>query len=320
MYKATVCVPCYNCARTIRQTLFSILASTMPIKILIGNNCSEDGTTAILDEFERNFPNIQVFHHEKNLGYCGNISFLVQHAKTEYVAVFHSDDIYEPNIVEEEIRAAEKYDLDLVFVRMRSFFHGHWAKRKPGNYRFLKQTTDVDRWQGLDLIREIVLHWNFLPTPSLMIRRDVFLDLGGFSDQFPSNEDLDLWIRAAVAGKKFGMLRKYLLNYRRSSFNGSAMFNQKLRIPMYFQVLDYYNSKTSLLDKNRIAVAYRRAKALALVDLAFKFRNNSATKYLKALENARDLLKNEFVSLPKFWVTFPRFYRIWNATKVWLRT
>lgn len=39
-----------------------------------------------------------------NLCLCGNLNKLIELSNSEYIAIYHADDIYEKNIIEEEVK------------------------------------------------------------------------------------------------------------------------------------------------------------------------------------------------------------------------
>ena len=54
-----------------------------------------------------------------------------------------------------------------------------------------------------------------------MTRKEDYFSLGGFSDKYPSNEDLELWIKYLLESKTLAIIPKTLVNYRRSRGQGS---------------------------------------------------------------------------------------------------
>ena len=94
--KLSVFVVAYNQERYIRQCLDGILAQKVDFdyEVIIGDDCSTDGTAAILDEFAAKYPQIHVYHHPTNLGLLKNWEFVVNHCKGEYIALIEGDDYW----------------------------------------------------------------------------------------------------------------------------------------------------------------------------------------------------------------------------------
>ena len=94
--KLSVFVVTYNQERYIRQCLESIVTQKVDFEyeVIIGDDCSTDGTGAICDEFAAKYPQILVYHHPKNLGLLGNWEFVMNKCKGEYIALIEGDDYW----------------------------------------------------------------------------------------------------------------------------------------------------------------------------------------------------------------------------------
>ena len=93
---------------------------------------------------------------------------------------------------------------------------------------------------------------DFLPCPSAMLRRDIYLKLSPFRyDQFGSASDFDMWLRAA-ASAPIVILNEKLMNYRVSKAQGSFEINKlRTRESDFFKVIDYHiaqNKDTSMIS------------------------------------------------------------------------
>jgi glycosyltransferase involved in cell wall biosynthesis len=93
--KVTVCVMTYNQVRYIRQCLQSILdqKTNFEFDIIVGDDCSTDGTTDIVREFSIRYPGkLKVILHKKNVGPTQN-GFSVHNIATgTYIAHVDGDD------------------------------------------------------------------------------------------------------------------------------------------------------------------------------------------------------------------------------------
>ena len=74
----------YNGEKYIKEQIESILNQTYKnIRIIISDDCSKDGTTEILSEFEKIDSRIVVYYQKENLGYIRNFEFLVSKVQSE---------------------------------------------------------------------------------------------------------------------------------------------------------------------------------------------------------------------------------------------
>ena len=95
--KVSVVVLSYNHEKYIRQALDSILAqkTDFAFEVLVGDDCSQDGTRLILEEYAERYPDImRPFLREKNLGPTRNLYETLKEARGEYLASCEGDDFW----------------------------------------------------------------------------------------------------------------------------------------------------------------------------------------------------------------------------------
>ncbi len=93
----SVCVITYNHVKFIKAAIESILQQQANFywNIIIADDCSTDGTTAIVKEYAVNYPDrIQLITHEKNVGLHQNFIDLFTAPQSKYVAFLDGDDIW----------------------------------------------------------------------------------------------------------------------------------------------------------------------------------------------------------------------------------
>ena len=101
----TVLKATYRGMQYLEQQLDTILAQTVPVKILISDDGSDDGTREMLENYAGWYPK-QVFLHHRTQhtgGAAGNFFWLMQEAlkdeKNEYIFFSDQDDAWENNKV-----------------------------------------------------------------------------------------------------------------------------------------------------------------------------------------------------------------------------
>lgn len=93
---SVICVT-YNHEKYIREALDSILMqkTDFDFEILIGEDCSTDGTRDILREYEAKYPErFVMYYREQNLGATKNEYELFMDAKGRYIAALELDDVW----------------------------------------------------------------------------------------------------------------------------------------------------------------------------------------------------------------------------------
>lgn len=97
MIKVSVIVTTYNQEKYIKKTLDSIISqkTNFDFEILVGDDCSKDGTGKIVEEYGKRFPDrIVPIIRPKNLGAFNNNKDLYERAKGEYIALLEGDDYW----------------------------------------------------------------------------------------------------------------------------------------------------------------------------------------------------------------------------------
>lgn len=91
--KLSIAIPTYNGAKTIRETLDSIVSQLEDgVEIVVSDNASTDGTAEIIFEYQSMYPVIRYFRNDENLGVDRNFDLAVQRAAGKYVWLFGDDD------------------------------------------------------------------------------------------------------------------------------------------------------------------------------------------------------------------------------------
>jgi glycosyltransferase involved in cell wall biosynthesis len=97
--QVSVCVLTYNQRRYIRTCLESVLAQRHDVcmEILVGDDCSDDGTSEIVAEFAAAHPElIRHLRHSPRIGASGNTQAVLAHASAPLIARLDGDDYWLP--------------------------------------------------------------------------------------------------------------------------------------------------------------------------------------------------------------------------------
>ena len=262
MSKVTICIPTFNSAESVIETIESLLEQTYKnITIKVFDNASTDDTVKILKQY----PQIQVYESLENEGAEANFTKCIQAAEGDYTAIFHADDIYDKDIIMNQVR---ELDLDRQLVAVCTHANEIDHEGKKTGERFIPK--EIKKNQYLDFNRLLSLvctYGNFITCPSVLIRTDILKNKikKWDGENFKSSADLDLWLRLTKFGKiKFLLLP--LINYRVA--NVSTSFNMKRARTTrhdFFLVTDNYANRINM--KNTIFLEFLEMKDIALRNL-----------------------------------------------------
>jgi teichuronic acid biosynthesis glycosyltransferase TuaG len=106
--KVDIILPVYNSKKSILDTISSIIKQTYKNwNLIIIDDCSSDGTYEVLKNFKKNFINsnkIFLYRNAKNKGQAFTRNFGLKKAKSTFIAFIDSDDLWDKNKLDRQIR------------------------------------------------------------------------------------------------------------------------------------------------------------------------------------------------------------------------
>jgi glycosyltransferase involved in cell wall biosynthesis len=204
----SVVMPVYNALPFLDESIRSILEQTFTnFEFVILDDASTDGSGELLREWSQRDRRIRLFKSERRQGLSGSSNVVVSKARAAIVARMDADDISHPERLRREWDIIESYP-DVVAV----------GTLCVGIDAAGRQVRPRDRWR---LLRRS----GYIPFPhgSVMFRRGVFNEVGGYYQETIGAEDQELFSRMAARGRVV-TLPDVLYRYRYHSSN-ATLFN-----------------------------------------------------------------------------------------------
>jgi glycosyltransferase involved in cell wall biosynthesis len=187
----SVVVPTFNRLDYLRPALDSVFAQTWTAwELVIADDGSSDELRVYLRDLERR-PRVKVvwLPHRGIPAAVRNAA--LREATGTHVAFLDSDDLWAPR----------KLELQMELLRARPECQwSYTAFRRVDRLGALLAEERTRRWhphEG-DIFEQLVLHTASLRTPSVIVARQLLLEVGGFDENMRSGEDYDLWMRLAL--------------------------------------------------------------------------------------------------------------------------
>jgi glycosyltransferase involved in cell wall biosynthesis len=187
---------CYNHARFVREAIDSVLHQTYPhLQIIVVDDASTDDSVAVIENAIAGKSNIHFLPLEKNLGNCAAFNRGLALATGEYVIDFATDDIMKPDRIVKQVDFFSALDptfgvvfTDAEYIDKRGIvFRNHYEHLL--NMRLITHIP-----QG-DVYRDVLTTY-FISSPTMMIRKRVFEEIGGYDEDL-AYEDFDFWVRSS---------------------------------------------------------------------------------------------------------------------------
>ena len=196
----SVIIPAFNAAEYVSAAVQSALTQTLcPREVIVVNDGSTDETLGRLASFGNS---IRVLS-QANRGPAEAKNVGARLASAEWLAFLDADDTWLPQKLERQMAAVDG-DTALVYTDRFNVGDRGWLPPVQGHIQ--------PPFEG-DVFQDLLLKGNYITTSSVLVRRALFLELGGFRADLPVTEDWDLWIRLAER-HLVKVCREPLVNYR----------------------------------------------------------------------------------------------------------
>ncbi len=101
----TIIIPCYNCAKTLKEAVDSCYTQGLSsFEIVMVDDGSTDNTRDVMKKLANEHDNIKTFSHEKNKGGGATRNTAVENARADVIFCLDSDDILPPNTLKKMLK------------------------------------------------------------------------------------------------------------------------------------------------------------------------------------------------------------------------
>jgi len=184
----SVLIPVYNAGPPLRCAIESILSQThRNFELLLINDASKDRSADIIRSYERKDSRIRAIYHDKNVGLAATLNEGLHLARGALVVRMDQDDESLPHRL--EVQRDFMHTNPEVVVSGSLVYH---MGAKKGSDHLIVVPCSID-----EVTRTLPIH-NCIYHPSVILRRQPILDLGGYREQFKNAEDYDLWLRVST--------------------------------------------------------------------------------------------------------------------------
>lgn len=235
-----ICVPTYNSENTVNQTLQTILSQSYKnLVVHVSDNASTDKTPELVQSILDN--RVTLHLHDENIEGEGNFTRCIKYGEGKYTAIFHSDDLYESEIVAKQVAFLETHpEVCAVFTAAMKIDEQGRSLGKIGSPLFCKKG-GVAIYGFIDLLKIMLQRHNFLVCPSVMVRTHVYQTVvkKWGNPLFNWASDVDTWLRLSKSAP-IAVINEPLMRYRVSTTNTTSIVARRTERADFFSVMDYY--------------------------------------------------------------------------------
>jgi glycosyltransferase involved in cell wall biosynthesis len=199
--KVSVVMSVFNGEVYLAEAIDSILNQTFSdFEFIIVDDGSTDSSANIIQLFTDS--RIQLISLDKNMGLASALNHGVNQAQGQYIARMDSDDISLPSRFQEQVNYMDAHS-DVIVLGTQM------------------QVVDADKNPLFDFdvpLQHSLIVWNLFfgrtfAHPSVMMRRNVLVQVGVYDESISTAQDVDLWSRLIGQGR-FANLADQLILYR----------------------------------------------------------------------------------------------------------
>jgi glycosyltransferase involved in cell wall biosynthesis len=233
----SVLIPCYNAEPFIGEAIESALSQSLPPdELIVIDDGSEDGSVRVARSFGERVRVVSSPH--AGVGAARNAGLMAAHH--ELVAWLDADDVWEQGKLADQVPLFANPHVGLSYGQMR---------------RFTPATIDMpfpaDPPDG-DIFEQLYLRRCFIPTSTVIVRRQAMIDAGGFDGSVAGAEDVDAWLRMAARWSVAAVARP-LSRYRIHDNQISRNFGRMIRcgVQVREKLADEFERRTGLSSEQR---------------------------------------------------------------------
>lgn len=240
----SVIIPTYQSADTLPRAVTSALnQSYTNFEIIVVDNGSTDNTDDVINRLQQIDNRVRGVRLSENRRPAGGRNLGVQISNGEYIAFLDADDEWLPNKIETQLIAFQKRPKLGVVMTDGYIIHSPTVKKEL--YSSIYQSyiqrmvpVQIDNEIGMleftGPVRNTLYEKCIINLSSVMLKKDLFFQSGGFNQDLYGPEDMDLWVKLAKI-TDFGYVDFPLVNRYVTSKNVSNVSEKWLT-----SLLDYH--------------------------------------------------------------------------------
>lgn len=258
----SVIIPVYNRPELIKRSIESVLNQKFKnYELIVINDGSTDDTENSILLYKEKIQN----YSQKNLGVSAARNIGIQKSKGKYLAFLDSDDLWFEDKLQKQYEYIQQNENIKIFQCNERWIRN--GKRVNPGKKHIKQSGKIFK-DSLKLC---------LVSPSaVVIKRQLFDEIGFFDEKMKVCEDYDLWLRISCKHEIFlqqdDLLEKY--GGHEDQLSSSCWGMDRFRVYSMLKLLESHFDENVLNEDYKNALLEELALKLEIMILGSKKRNN----------------------------------------------
>lgn len=193
----SVILTSFNHEKYIREAIDSALVQTFTdFELIIWDDASSDDSWAVINSYSD--PRIKAFRNdETRRGIYGINKAITEVASGEYIAIHHSDDIWEATKLEKQVEFLDSHpEFGAVFTNALAIGEDSEPLNDPGH--FYSDIFDQPNRTRQQWLNHFFYRGNALCHPSILIRTQCYEDCGLYRCGLAQVGDFEMWMRLCL--------------------------------------------------------------------------------------------------------------------------
>ena len=242
MGKISVVIPTYNRARLLPRAIASAQNAGAELEVIVVDDCSTDDTPDVCAAI----PGIRYVRLNANGGLANARNVGIAESTCEFIAFLDDDDLRLPGSLDKQLESLIAGD-GIAFCYGQALIGDARRQLPTGEIYPLRCPHGDIFW---DLLED-----NFIPMPSVLVRKSSLLSAGGFNTSLKLIEDWDMWLRlserflVAAVEEPVAIHRKAVAESEQMCSNAAEICKQAVHVQQ--MALDRPRARASESAKRR---------------------------------------------------------------------
>ncbi len=257
----SIILPSYNHEEHVGLAIESVLSQSFgDYELLISDDCSSDRTVDVIRTYHDK--RIQLHVYTENQGATINHKYLIDRARGKYVALINSDDLWLPKKLEKQVAYMESHpDCGACFSV------ADMIDENGNQIELYREVFDQPNRSQAEWYAHFFHFGNCLSHPSILIRTEIYRELGVYNLALRQLPDFDMWVRL-IKHHSIYVFQKPLVQHRRfisSDKNTSAQTTDNSArdiLESYYILIRYFSDVSDELFVEAFQKEFRKSGKL----------------------------------------------------------